>query len=324
MANTPLISVIIPVYNPGIHFKKCVDSILGQTYHNLEIILVDDGSTDGSENVCDEYARLDHRVSVIHQQNSGVSKARNAGLKIATGDYYHFPDSDDYIELDSYEYLLGLIEEHECDTVNFEHFITYPDREITHSYSDDFYGLCNTRDTLYKLASGVQFCWNKFFSRKLIVQDESSTGIAFNETIARGEDTLFAATALQNGSKVWFDKRPLYHYVQTEESACRGHFRPNQLSVIKLYDAFEPIYGKYPQVWEKFIVFTQEILISLYYDIWSDNQEWKNEKKELLQVIRSHYKEIKERYTTTKKQKFKFAIFNFSPELFCQIHKKIH
>lgn len=313
-----LISIIIPVYNPGIYFEKCMDNILSQTYSKLEIILIDDGSTDGSGEKCDYYAHLDDRVKVVHQKNGGVSKARNAGLEIATGDYYHFPDSDDYIELDTYEYLLGLIEQYNCDVVNFEHFITYPDKEIVHRYTDDFYGLYGVKDTLYKIASGVQFCCNKFFSKKLVAE------IGFNEEIARGEDTLFAAMAIERANKIWFDKRPLYHYVQTEESACRGKFRPSQLSVIKLYDAFEPIYGKYPDVWENFVIFTQGVLINLYYDIWSDKYEWKEEKKELRQAIYIHYGEIKKQSSLLLKQKIKFMLFDFSPELFCWLHRVIH
>ena len=126
------ISIIIPVYNPGEHLVKCLESIINQTYENLEIILVDDGSSDGSGELCDEYAKKDSRIICIHQENAGVSNARNKGLEIATGDYFHFPDSDDYLELDTYEYLLNLIDEHQCDAVAFEHFVTYPNNEITH------------------------------------------------------------------------------------------------------------------------------------------------------------------------------------------------
>lgn len=321
MKNNDLISVIIPVYNPGRHFIRCLNSIVGQTHQNLEIILVDDGSSDGSEAICDEYAAKDPRIHVIHQENKGVSAARNAGLDIATGDYYHFPDSDDYLDADAYEYLLHLINTHNCDAVNFEHFITFPDHEDAHHYQDDFYGLCNAKETLYKLASGVQFCWNKLFSNKLIITEN----LRFCEQIVRGEDTLFAATALQNADAVWFDSRPLYHYVQSEQSACRGNFRPSQLSVLKLYDAFLPIYGKNPEIWQQFVIFTQQVLINLYYDIWSDEKPWHKEKKELKDAIKLHYKQIKSgRYPISKKQKIKFVFFVISPALFCRFHKIIH
>ena len=98
-----LISIIIPVYNVAVYLPRCLDSILAQTYKNLEIILVDDGSKDNSGKVCDEYALKDSRIKVIHQKNQGVSVARNAGLRIAKGDYIGFVDSDDYIETNMYE-----------------------------------------------------------------------------------------------------------------------------------------------------------------------------------------------------------------------------
>ncbi len=103
-----LISVIVPVYNTEPFLPRCLDSIIGQTYRNLQIILVDDGSRDRCGKICDEYARKDERVEVIHQQNSGVVTARNAGLSLAKGDYLAFVDSDDWIEPDMYEKLIVL------------------------------------------------------------------------------------------------------------------------------------------------------------------------------------------------------------------------
>ena len=117
---TALISIIIPVYNSGEYLQTCLDSIVGQTYKNLEIILIDDGSTDGSAEVCDDYAQKDSRIICIHQSNGGVSKARNRGLEIARGAYIHFPDSDDYLDLDTYEYLLNLMNQHQCQVVNYK------------------------------------------------------------------------------------------------------------------------------------------------------------------------------------------------------------
>lgn len=105
----PLVSIIIPVYNFKDELPRCVESVLNQTYHNLEVILVDDGSTDGSGALCDQYAVLDKRVHVIHKENGGVSSARNCGLEFAHGEYISLLDSDDYFDLDMIEYLLGLL-----------------------------------------------------------------------------------------------------------------------------------------------------------------------------------------------------------------------
>jgi glycosyltransferase involved in cell wall biosynthesis len=313
------VSVIIPVYNPGIHFKKCIESVIHQTHSNLEIILIDDGSNDGSEKLCDEYVERDKRISVIHQKNSGVSKARNVGINIATGDYYHFPDSDDYIELDTYEYLLQIMKQHNCEAVNFEHYITYPKKEFVHSYNDDFYGDYGVRETLGKLAGGVQFCCNKLFAKRLIVSDDESDRLYFDEEIHRGEDTLFAATALQRANHIWFDKRQLYHSVQSEQSATRGHFRMDQLSILKLYDAYEPIYKKYPEVWNTYLLRAQEGLISIYYDLWSDRSGASIEKLVKKEIKRLYFESKKVEKISTK-PKIKFAIFNCCPTVFCIFH----
>ena len=106
---SPLISVIIPVYKAEKHFRKCMDCIINQTYKNLEIILVDDGSPDKCGQMFDEFAKQDSRIRVIHKENGGQSSARNAALDIMTGDYVGFVDSDDWIETDMYQHLYNLI-----------------------------------------------------------------------------------------------------------------------------------------------------------------------------------------------------------------------
>lgn len=115
MENKPLISVIVPVYNVQKYVRKSVESILQQTYKNLEIILVDDGSTDESGKICDMLARSDNRVTVIHKKNGGLSDARNAGLDRATGELIGFVDSDDYIEKNMYEVLEERMRINEAD-----------------------------------------------------------------------------------------------------------------------------------------------------------------------------------------------------------------
>ena len=111
------ISVIVPVYKVEAVLKKCLDSIITQTYENLEIILVDDGSPDSSGEICDEYSKRDSRVKAIHKKNAGVAAARNSGLKVATGEYCIFVDSDDYIEPIMYQSMIQIAEEYDCDVV---------------------------------------------------------------------------------------------------------------------------------------------------------------------------------------------------------------
>ena len=125
-----LLTVIVPVYKVEKYLHRCVDSIINQTYRNLEIILVDDGSPDNCPAICDEYAKKDNRIKVIHQENKGLSGARNAGLDVATGDYIAFVDSDDWIELDAYERVMNVIIYEKLDVVGFNFWYEYGDRSV--------------------------------------------------------------------------------------------------------------------------------------------------------------------------------------------------
>ena len=311
-----LISIIVPIYNPGKYLKNCLDSLINQTYRNIEIILIDDGSTDGSYEVALKYAESDKRIIIERQKNSGVSHARNRGLQIANGDFFSFIDSDDYIELDTYEYLLKLLDEKQVDIVNYEHYITYPEFEICHQLADKEYGLFNKKDAQYQLLYNVQFASNKLFPRKAV------EGLFFDEKILRGEDTLFAKMAFDRVDRFWFDKRPLYHYVQSEDSAVRGKFRKSQLSIIKLYDICIPFYKeKYPELLTGFLAYMSGQLISIFYDMWSDSNEFRGEQKELISIYKEYYKNAVKCKHVSKKQRIKYRLFRYSPEIFCRLHK---
>lgn len=311
-----LISIIVPIYNPGATLKKCLESLINQTYSNLEIILIDDGSTDGSYDIALEYAKKDERIIIEKQKNSGVSHARNRGIKISKGDFLSFIDSDDYLELDTYEYLIKLLNEKKVDIVNYEHYITYPNYEIKHQLEENNYGLFNREAGQYQLLYNVQFACNKLFPRKAI------EGIFFDETIFRGEDTLFSKMVFDKVEKIWFDKRPLYHYVQTENSAVRGKFRKSQLTILKLYEICIPFYkAKYPKLLNGFFAYMAGQLISIFYDMWSDKEDLKKEKNNLIEIYKKYYKEALKCKEISKKQKIKYRIFYYSPDFFCVLHK---
>ena len=151
-----LISVIVPVYNVERYLRRCVDSILAQTYENLEILLVDDGAVDSSGAICDEYAAKDARVQVIHKPNGGLSSARNAGLDRARGEYLAFVDSDDWIEPETYEYLLGLIRKYDVK-------LSYTGRyDVKEETGERTVGLCpKTEETVSaREFVGRIFLWN--------------------------------------------------------------------------------------------------------------------------------------------------------------------
>ena len=129
--NEPLVSVIVPIYNSGKYLDKCIDSIVNQTYKNLEIILVDDGSTDNAPEICDEWAKKDERIKVIHQENGGVSKARNVGLDNVTGEYISFVDSDDYVVRNYIDFLYYNLHAYGADISMGKQKVTYPNMSFS-------------------------------------------------------------------------------------------------------------------------------------------------------------------------------------------------
>ena len=162
------ISVIVPVYKVEPYLRKCLDSIVNQTYQNLEIILVDDGSPDHCGQICDEYAARDERIVVIHKKNGGVSSARNAGLEKASADWIGWVDSDDWIEPDMFEYLLENAKKSRADIAVCSRKEWYKDRCILRKWEKDI--LLNTEEALRQLLENVQmqnYLWDKLWRRDL-------------------------------------------------------------------------------------------------------------------------------------------------------------
>ena len=156
-----LVSVVIPVYNVEQYLKECIDSVLNQTYSDYEIILVDDGSTDNSSKLCDDYLTVDNRIKVIHRENGGLSAARNTGMDAATGDYIYFLDSDDYIESVTLERLVHTAKTDDADIVFFDGYVFYTDCEddgTSYGYSrHDHYQTDTGRKVLEKLLINEEY-----------------------------------------------------------------------------------------------------------------------------------------------------------------------
>lgn len=214
--DNPKISVIIPVYNVEPYLRRCIDSVIGQTYTNLEIILVDDGSTDNCGAICDEYAARDDRIQVLHRENGGVSAARNAGLVAAGGEWVGFVDADDYIEPDMYEYMLALAGESGADIAQCGFFMEEGGASWLHFCRDENLVLPDGA------ASFSQEEWKQIgnsASNKLY-RAEALRGIAFELNCTLGEDLLFNVHVLRQAAGIVLGKDAKYHYVQREGSAC--------------------------------------------------------------------------------------------------------
>lgn len=214
---SPVISIIVPVYKADKFLKRCVDSILAQTFTDFECILIDDGSPDSSPAICDEYAKKDPRVKVIHQKNGGVSAARNAGLDAALGEWIGFVDSDDWIEKDTYEVALNAAVEQNADIVQWQLDFPGSTRKIDYGITQDCLLLVDRNHCLTWLQNS---CYTQLFNKKII--DENR--IRFPLDVSMGEDRCFSYCCIASSSKVWQLNRVLYHYFQNEEGICLSNY----------------------------------------------------------------------------------------------------
>lgn len=226
----PLVSVIVPVYNVEKYICGCITSILSQTYKNLQVILVDDGTPDNSGKICDEFAQKDDRVLVIHKENGGLSSARNAGLDAAKGKYIMFIDSDDYIVDNAVEILVEECEKYDTDFVQFDTIhTTCP--EYSPQHASENYGIEMLTDLrqmywkMYKtLGPGVSAC-TRLHKKDLF--DE----LRFKEGIIH-EDDHFTLYALQKAKSGLYLDAKLYYYVIHENSILTSQFSKKNLDVL--------------------------------------------------------------------------------------------
>lgn len=211
------ISVIVPVYNGQEYLRGSLDSLVASTHNNLEIILIDNGSTDGSGRICDEYAKNDERITVLHTENRGVSAARNAGLEIATGDYIGFLDSDDTIEPDTYEYLLEAAVNNNAEVVQCGVFKEFTDKtQVVNSPKSPIVAE-SERDMKAEFWSHFAFSvWSKIYKSQ-VVRD-----IRFDTAYVIGEDLRYNFEALVKSRKTLLLPCPKYHYLQRTGSACNA------------------------------------------------------------------------------------------------------
>jgi glycosyltransferase involved in cell wall biosynthesis len=219
VSKEPLISVIVPVYKVEEYLDKCVDSIINQTYKNLEIILVDDGSPDNCPKMCDDYAKKDKRIKVIHKKNGGVSSARNEGIKFSKGDYISFIDSDDWIDNNYIEEMYNALTYNEADYVCCG-YKRVCGNNLEYIHNDEKIIIYNNAELLLKLLNvqnGYGFCHMKLISKKVI------KNVVFNEKLVVGEDALFNIELCKNINKAVILNKSLYNYFFNSNSVVRKY-----------------------------------------------------------------------------------------------------
>ena len=311
-----LLSVIIPVYNTSTFLVKCLNSVINQTFKDLQIILIDDGSTDESGKICDDYSQKDARIQVVHQENQGLSKARNIGLALAKGEYITFIDSDDYIELDTYSVVDEAIKKYQ-----------YPDVIFFREKSVDSKG-----KTVYiqgETPSGEIIKADYAFAEKRIIGElvngvcdkvfkaEIIHGISFEIGKMYGEDFRFNLEMLKRVNTVVYIDQIKYSYVMNSDSITHRAFNENSFDQVYFKDSVVEIvkkeYPKYLKVSEKRAFLARlRICRPIYYE--NLERQYYEQLYIYNQYMKLHYNLVKQEMTF--KEKIEYILYMYFKPLY--------
>ncbi|NFH70319.1 glycosyltransferase [Clostridium botulinum] len=266
-----MISVIIPVYNVEKYLERCIQSVINQTYNNLEIIIVDDGSTDGSSLLCDKYSEYDSRIVVIHKENGGLSDARNEGLKIAMGKYIAFLDSDDWIDLDYYEVLYNKMINTDSQIVIVGFLYVKDNKFIKPTfYLED--KLFTSKEAIRELGKDellTSHAWNKLFKKEVLADIQFPKGKTY-------EDIFIMHKIFQNAEKIAVISDFKNYYFLNKESISNTPSLKNRLDEFLAFKTrYEDLKDEYPEIKDKMAKLVCDKIANIY----SKTQITKEEKK---------------------------------------------
>lgn len=309
------ISVIIPVYNMEKYIKRCLDSILNQTYGNIEIIVVDDGSIDKSVLICNEYSKKYHNIKVINKENGGVSSARNLGVNNATGNYISFVDPDDFIEKNMYAELYNAIREYKSEIAvcsvneirgneiftgdNTGKLIKYSKSEAISGYFNDRYPFnCN-------------YLCNKLFSNKLF------DNVRLNEKIAYQEDSEIMIKLLNASDSIAYIGKPLYNYDLREGSLSSGKISKGKITAERAFHSIYE-YTRYNicEYKSKALLKYISLVFNIVIEIIKNYGEYKEEYLNMITRIKEIYYELLKTKGIPVKYKIHATLIIVSPRLY--------
>lgn len=310
--NKELISIVVPIYNVEKYLKNCIDSIIKQTYTNIEIILVDDGSPDNCGKICDEYKEKDNRIKVIHKQNGGLSDARNAGIDIATGEYIAFIDSDDYIEENYIEVLYNLCVKNdvwlsECD---YERINSDDKIEMKQNRESNIYtGKEMSRRLYSKDFIRTIVVWNKLYKREIFKSLRFPKGKI-------NEDEFTTYKIFYNLDKVAVTSEKLYYYRYSPDSIMNRKFNKKRLDLIEALEERIEFYKEKneKELYNLTLKCYIEHLIE-YFRLCKRDIEDKSYYKLILKKYRNNFLKMIMLKEIKIKSKIKYAIFFFNPNL---------
>ena len=277
------ISVIVPVYNVAAYLPACIRSICAQTYSQLEVILIDDGSTDDSGTLCDKFAENDYRIKVIHQQNGGAASAKNAGLRAATGDYLAFVDSDDYLEPDAYSFMMEKMQQYAADVVRCGFQEVYTDSVVNRT--DHLLMEVNTPEEFLGKFTTDWTCgllWDKLYRRELF------EGIFFEEG-HRIDDEFFTYQGLLRAKRIVTIPKVIYSYRKRKSSVMSSADSQKKIILDKLEYAEkrrEKVIAVFPQLKKIYDDHYANFLLLLCRDAYITENSMARIKKQMASFLR--------------------------------------
>ena len=300
------ISIVIPVYNVSKYLSKCIDSIINQKYKNLEIILVDDGSTDDSGNICEEYAKKDNRIKVIHKENGGLSDARNVGIDNATGEYIGFVDSDDWISEDMYFILYNNMKKEDADISCCNRFFAYINT-IKPYGTVDFYEVMDSQRAIELMCTygylGVS-AYTKLYKKEIFQNIRYPKGKV-------NEDIYTTYKLLDKASKIVYDATPLYYYRQRRGSITNSK-KVNVNAMEASKELLDFVEKKYPEIRNAAIKNYIFYSIGVYDNILkSKNKEKRELKNTIRENIKKYYSFIKKDKNIVKSRKMQLFLIRY-------------
>lgn len=281
-----LISVIIPVYKVEKYLDRCIQSIVDQSYHNLEIILVEDGSPDACKDICDNWSDMDQRITVLHKENGGLSDARNAGLEIAKGEWITFVDSDDYVDRHYVKYLSMLIDKYHADISVCSFYEIYETDRPMVSVGGMFEKVFGPKEAIETMLYDKDFytcAWGKLYRSSLFDEIQYPLGKLY-------EDLSTTYRLLAKARTIAYGPRHLYYYVQREGSILNSKFNRKNLELIEAVERMrEELRVLYPEIQDAILYRT----IGAYVDtanmiLEAKNKDFNKELSGLVRFIKQH------------------------------------
>lgn len=326
MKNKPLISVVVPIYKVEDYLCRCVDSIISQTYSNIEIILVDDGSPDNCPKICDDYKNKDSRIIVVHKENGGLSDARNAGIKVMNGKYVTFIDSDDYVEEDYVEFLYNLIEKYNVKMSICSYKAIYDTGSVLTQANGSEYTLTSS-ETLEKMLYHEDFnvsTWAKLYDASLFEKVEFPKGKIF-------EDALTTYKLVDQCDKIAVSLVSKYNYMIRNNSILTGSFSIQKLTLVDAYEEMgNYILKKYPNLSNAVIRSRVYAHISTLRQMVNCKPKLKDKEKEFRKYILKYGKTVLHDRRACKRDKIAILllflgnnVFKYSWIMYCKITGRI-